>query len=82
LPELLDSRSGGAALIMTIKRTLSLLLVAVLTAASLGCQQCNLRGDGFREPFSDMGNMRPKAKAGGSFGFSTKARQIEEDMGF
>ncbi|MBL9094471.1 MAG: hypothetical protein JNL96_24830 [Planctomycetaceae bacterium] len=61
---------------------LSALACATIVATTTGCQNFNLRGDGFRETFNDTaGYKRPKEPTSPISGFSTKARQIESDLG-
>lgn len=57
-------------------------VVALVAASSAGCNQVNLRGDGFPESFSQQsGVKRPEEKSAQPFGVSQKAREIEGDFG-
>lgn len=57
--------------------TLSLLMLCCC-----GCSPWNLRGDGFGNSFRDWGGYaRPTDGSGTPYGFSTKAREIERDLG-
>jgi hypothetical protein len=61
------------------------LLAAIATVAlvSLGCTRHDLRGPGFRDQFGDWGaNLRPKANSTDRFGYSTRAQEIERNVGY
>ena len=61
------------------------LLAAIATVAlmSLGCTRHDLRGPGFRDQFGDWGaNLRPRANTTDRFGYSTRAQEIERNVGY
>ena len=59
-----------------------LLLVGSLALA--GCAQFNPRGEGYREDdmAGSLKQLRSTERSGNAFGFTNKARQIEEDFGY
>ncbi|MGC3968629.1 MAG: hypothetical protein QM775_14990 [Pirellulales bacterium] len=57
-------------------------VVAFGFAISIGCNNVNVRGDGFSESFTESARVkRPEEQSAKPFGFSTKAREIEADFG-
>lgn len=56
--------------------------VVLAISATPGCQQWDPRGPGFDDSFRELGGYeRPRDKSTQAFGFSTKAREIERDLG-
>lgn len=61
---------------------MAMLVCALAPLSGAGCNQANLRGDGFGDSFTESAGMeRPKEKSAIPSGFTTKAREIERDFG-
>ena len=56
--------------------------VALLCIAVAGCAPVNLRGEGFEDASANWGeHLRPTGPPGDVWGTSTRAQQIEQNLG-
>lgn len=57
--------------------------IVIVALSSAGCAHVNWRGDGFSDSLAEIGRqLRPMTDNGDQFGVSTKAREIERDLGY